>query len=138
MPPTFLSSSQENRDCDTMCLHFCEVNVLWDGAFSLARTINSADNDADTYQRFVLVALHGSKTLKCPITPKVHMMLKQIKNFPDMSPKIHCNLCIHCYTLGMPDPRPDIRCVQYLPKSTQAMNCCPKSADLVSLHTDKS
>ena len=34
----------------------------------------------------------------------------------DMSPEIHCNLCNHCYTLGMPDPRPDIRCVQYLPK----------------------
>ncbi len=36
----------------------------------------------------------------------------------DMSPEVHCNLCNHCYTLGMSDPRPDIRCVQYLPKST--------------------
>ena len=27
-----------------------------------------------------------------------------------------CNLCNKCYTLGMPGPRPDIRCVQYLPK----------------------
>ena len=34
----------------------------------------------------------------------------------DMSPEVHCNLCNYCYTLGMPDPRPDIRCVQYLPK----------------------
>ena len=34
----------------------------------------------------------------------------------DMSPEVHCNLCNHCYTLGMPDPTPDIRCVQYLPK----------------------
>jgi hypothetical protein len=33
----------------------------------------------------------------------------------DMSPEVHCNLCNHCYTLGMSDPRPDIRCVQYLP-----------------------
>ena len=32
----------------------------------------------------------------------------------DMSPEVHCNLCNHCYILGMPDPRPDIRCVQYL------------------------
>ena len=32
--------------------------------------------------------------------------------------KVHCNLCNNCYTLGMPGPRPDIRCVQYLPKST--------------------
>ena len=34
----------------------------------------------------------------------------------DMSPEVHCNLCNHCYTLGMSDPRSDIRCVQYLPK----------------------
>jgi hypothetical protein len=32
----------------------------------------------------------------------------------DMSPEVHCNWCNHCYTLGMPDPRPDMRCVQYL------------------------
>jgi hypothetical protein len=34
----------------------------------------------------------------------------------DMSSDVHCNLCNHCYTLGMPDPRPDIRCVHYLLK----------------------
>ncbi len=34
----------------------------------------------------------------------------------DMSPGVHCNLGNYCYTLGMPDPRPDIRCVQYLSK----------------------
>ncbi len=34
----------------------------------------------------------------------------------DMSSEVHCNFCNHCYTLGMPDPRPDIRCAQYLPK----------------------
>ena len=34
----------------------------------------------------------------------------------DMSPEVHCSLCNHCYTLGMPDPRPDIRCVQYYRK----------------------
>ena len=34
----------------------------------------------------------------------------------DMSPEVHYNLCNKCYTLGMPGPRPDIRCVQYLPK----------------------
>ena len=36
----------------------------------------------------------------------------------DMSPEVQYNLCNLCYILGMPDPRPDIRCVQYLPKST--------------------
>ena len=34
----------------------------------------------------------------------------------DMSTEVHCNLCNYCYTLGMPDPRPDITCIQYLPK----------------------
>ncbi len=29
--------------------------------------------------------------------------------------EVHSNLCSHCYKLGMSDPRPDIRCVQYLP-----------------------
>ncbi len=31
-----------------------------------------------------------------------------------MSPEVHCNLCNHCYILSLPDPRPEIRCVQYL------------------------
>ncbi len=34
----------------------------------------------------------------------------------DMSPEVYSNLCNHCYRLGMPDPRPDIRCVQFLPE----------------------
>jgi hypothetical protein len=75
-----------DADIDCMCLHFREVYVLWDGAFSLARTINPTDEDADTYQRFVLAALHGSKILQCPITPKVHTMLRhvawQMRNIP--------------------------------------------------------
>jgi hypothetical protein len=75
-----------DADIDCMCLHFWEVYVLWDGAFSLARTINPTDEDADTYQRFVLAALHGSKILQCPITPKVHTMLRhvawQMRNIP--------------------------------------------------------
>jgi hypothetical protein len=32
----------------------------------------------------------------------------------DLSPEVHCNWCNYCYTLGMSDPRPDIRCAQYL------------------------
>jgi hypothetical protein len=49
-----------DADIDCMCLHFWEVYVLWDGAFSLARLINPMDEDADTYQTFLLAALHGS------------------------------------------------------------------------------
>jgi hypothetical protein len=51
---------------------------LWDGTFSLARTIHPTPEDAHTYQRFVDVALHGSKILQCPIMPKVHIMLRHV------------------------------------------------------------
>jgi hypothetical protein len=44
-----------NADIDLMCLHFGGVYVLWDGAFLLARIINPTDEDADTYQKFVLL-----------------------------------------------------------------------------------
>jgi hypothetical protein len=67
-----------DEDIDAMCLHFKEVFVLWDGAFSLARTINPTEEEAQTYQRFVEAALHGSKILQCPITPKVHIMLRHV------------------------------------------------------------
>ena len=42
-----------DADIDSMCLHFWEVCVLWDGAFSFARKINSTDEDAETYQTFI-------------------------------------------------------------------------------------
>ena len=73
-------------DIGLLCLHFWEVYVLWDGAFSLARKIDPTDEDTETYQRFVLAALQGSLTLQCSITPKVHAMLRhvkwQMKNLP--------------------------------------------------------
>jgi hypothetical protein len=73
-------------DIGLLCLHFREVYVLWDGAFSLARKIDPTDEDTETYQRFVLAALQGSLTLQCSITPKVHAMLRhvkwQMKNLP--------------------------------------------------------
>ena len=99
MPFTFSTSSQQylrggkreecllaDSDIDLMCLHFWEVYVLWDGAFSLARIINPTDEDAETYQTFILAAVSGSKILQCPITPKIHAMLRhvqwQMKNIP--------------------------------------------------------
>lgn len=36
-------------DIDAMCRHFREVFVLWDGAFSLARTVNPSEQDTKTY-----------------------------------------------------------------------------------------
>jgi hypothetical protein len=59
---------------------------LWDGAFSLARIIKPTDEDAETYQTFILAVVSNSKILQCPITPKIHAMLRhvqwQMKNIP--------------------------------------------------------
>ena len=52
---------------------------MWDGAFSLARITKSTDEDAETYQQFVSAAVHGSKILQFPITPKVHAMLRHVQ-----------------------------------------------------------
>ena len=52
---------------------------MWDGAFSLARTMNSTNEDAKTYQKFVLSAVCDSLILQCPITTKVHMLLRHVK-----------------------------------------------------------
>jgi hypothetical protein len=75
-----------NADINLMCLHFREVYVLWDGAFFLARTVNPTNDDTETYQKFVLAAVQSSAILGCPITPKVHTMLRhvqwQMKNIP--------------------------------------------------------
>ncbi len=43
-----------DTDIDSMCLHFREVYVLWDGAFLLARTVYTTNNDAETYQKVCL------------------------------------------------------------------------------------
>jgi hypothetical protein len=67
-----------DAEIESLCLHFCEVFVLWDGAFLLARTVNPMELNVITYQRYVLAAVAGSKDLQCTVTPKVHMMLKHI------------------------------------------------------------
>ena len=68
-----------NAEIESLCLHFCEMFVLWDGAFSLAQTVNPMELDVITYQRYVLAAVEGSKSLQCTVTPKVHMMLKHVE-----------------------------------------------------------
>ncbi len=40
--PNFILS---NANVDTLCLHFWEVFVLWDGAFLLARTVGPMEQD---------------------------------------------------------------------------------------------
>jgi hypothetical protein len=66
-------------EIELLCLHFCEVFVLWGGAFLLAWTVNPMEIDVIAYQRYVLAAVKGSKTLQCTVTPKVHMMLKHVE-----------------------------------------------------------
>jgi hypothetical protein len=68
-----------DAEIESLCLHFREVFVLWDGEFSLARTVNPMELDVITYRRYVLAAVEGSKTLQCTVTPKVHMMLKHVE-----------------------------------------------------------
>jgi hypothetical protein len=72
------NSILSNADVDALCLHFREVFVLWDGAFSLARTVGPMEQDTKTYLRYVLAAVHGNDALGCTVTPKVHMMLKHV------------------------------------------------------------
>ena len=68
-----------NADINSLCLHFWEVYVLWDGAFSLERTINPMDEDAEACQTFLLATVSSSKLIQCPITPEVHTMLRHVQ-----------------------------------------------------------
>ncbi len=63
---------------EALCLHFREVFVLWDGAFSLARTVNPTEHDTTTYLQYVQAGVHGNAALRCTIAPKVHLMLKHV------------------------------------------------------------
>jgi hypothetical protein len=75
-----------DADINALCLHFQGVFVLWDGAFSLARTVGPMEDDIKTYRHYVAAAVSGNDALRCTITPKVHMMLKhvagQMENIP--------------------------------------------------------
>jgi hypothetical protein len=64
---------------DTLCRHFQLVFLLWDGAFSYARTINPTENDVIAYQQFVDAAVIEHVSLGLTITPKAHLMLKHVR-----------------------------------------------------------
>ncbi len=63
----------DTKNINALCMQFREVFVLWDGAFSLARTINPTEIDCSTYRMYVRAAVKGSKDLRCTVTPKVHL-----------------------------------------------------------------
>jgi len=66
-------------EIDSLCFHICEVFVLWDGAFSVARTEYPTNDDFVNYRVYVDAAVEGSKDLGCTITPKLHMMAKHVE-----------------------------------------------------------
>ena len=74
-----LNCTLSDANIDALCLQFRVVFVLWDGAFSLARTINPTEMDIKTYRMYVNAAAKGSKDLRCTITPKVHLMLEHVE-----------------------------------------------------------
>jgi len=61
-------------DIDHICDQHKEVYLLWDGAFSTARTINPTEDDRSLYCRFVNAAVHCHVKLGCSVTHKVHLM----------------------------------------------------------------
>ena len=73
-------------EIDALCVHFREVFVLWDGAFSYARKIDPTEEDCARYEEFITAAVIGHVNLGCSVTPKVHLMWKhtlyQMKNVP--------------------------------------------------------
>jgi hypothetical protein len=68
-----------DADTNALCLQFREVFVLWDGVFSLARTINPTDVDIKIYRLYGNAAVKGSKDPQCTITPKVQLMLEHFE-----------------------------------------------------------
>jgi hypothetical protein len=67
-----------DKNIDGVCHYFQTVFVLWDGAFSFARKINSTEDDAQMYGQYVYAAVTGHVNLGLTITPKVHLMLKHV------------------------------------------------------------
>jgi hypothetical protein len=59
-----------DAEIESLCLHFCKAFVLWDRAFSLARTVNPMEIDAIIYKRYVLAAVKGSNLSNAPSPPK--------------------------------------------------------------------
>jgi hypothetical protein len=68
-----------DANINALCMQFREVFVLWDGTFSLARTVNPTEIDCSTYRMYARAAVKGSKDLRCTVTPKVHLMLEHIE-----------------------------------------------------------
>jgi uncharacterized coiled-coil protein SlyX len=71
----------QNKDCEmtnkeisTICNEHKTLYLLWDGAFSAARTINPTEDDRTEYCRYVYAAVHCHVKIGCSVTHKVHLM----------------------------------------------------------------
>ena len=56
------------------CNKYEHLFLLWDGAFSAARTNNPQKKDIDEFTYFINAAFECHKRIGCSITPKVHLM----------------------------------------------------------------
>ena len=67
---------------DTQIEELCEQHkrlfLLWDGAFSAARTINPTEEDFIMYSRFVRAAVKCHVEVGCSVTHKVHLMVSHV------------------------------------------------------------
>ena len=75
----------KNRDCemtdieiDPICDEYKTRFLLWDGAFSTARTVDPQEADRTEYCRYVYSAVRCHVRIGCSVTHKVHLMLTEV------------------------------------------------------------
>mmetsp|Transcript_25197 Transcript_25197/g.59957 ORF Transcript_25197/g.59957 Transcript_25197/m.59957 type:complete len:527 (+) Transcript_25197:876-2456(+) len=69
-----LSETEIDKLCEDHKLTF----LLWDGAFSTARTIDPTEGDIVLYEKFVYAAVVSHISIGCSVTHKVHLMYKHV------------------------------------------------------------
>ena len=67
-----------NPEIDALCSRFGDLCTLWDGAFSLASTVDPDKATISAYSSFVMAAVCCHVDLELSITPKVHLMHKHV------------------------------------------------------------
>ena len=65
-------------EIDKLCEDHKVTLLLWDGAFSTARTIDPTEDDIGLYKQFVYAAVVCHVRIGCNVTHKVHLMWKHV------------------------------------------------------------
>ena len=65
-------------EIDKLCEDHKVTLLLWDGAFSTARTIDPTEDDIGLYKQFVHAAVVCHVRIGCNVTHKVHLMWKHV------------------------------------------------------------